>query len=132
MSAQAPGEPARPFAPVVSGCPPDWMPHAKPRYHYRAAPAAIARMAPATEPLSIHLTHRRAVLMPPDSTAWQEFPPGPAQPHGDTMPIRPAFRPASQSGFRYGYLPTPETPHPEKAQAVAAINLPADSQTDTG
>jgi hypothetical protein len=47
-------------------------------------------------------------------------------------PIRPAFRPASQSGFHYGYLPTPETPYPAKAQAVAAINPPANSQTDTG
>jgi hypothetical protein len=84
------------------------------------------------ERLSIHLTHRPAVLLPPDSTAWQEFPPGPAEARGGTIPVRPVFPPASQCGFHYGYLPTPETPHPAKAQAVAVINPPADSQTDTG
>jgi len=42
------------------------------------------------------------------------------------------FRPASRSGFRYGYPPTPETRHPANAQAAARVNLPADSQTDYG
>jgi hypothetical protein len=84
------------------------------------------------EPLSIHLTHRPAVLLPPDSNGMAGVPAGTAEARGDTIPIRPAFRPASQSGFHYGYLPTPETPHPAKAQAVAVINPPADSQTDTG
>ena len=84
------------------------------------------------EPLSIHPN------VPPGRAAAAGFngmagvPAGTAEARGGTIAVRPAFRPASQSGFHYGYLPTPETPHPAKAQAVAVINPPADSQTDTG
>lgn len=86
---------AAPLLPsLVSGCPPDWMRHAKPRYHHRAA-LAESRAAPVTKPPGIHLRRCPAVLRPAGLNGVAGTVTGTAEARGGMIPD-PARIPSCQ------------------------------------
>ncbi len=123
---------APPPAPVT-GRPPDWMPLAQPRYDHHANRSTIARAAPvmkrqwlagrAARPYGCRRIHRYG----PDRRR-----PG----HDDVRHGRSRSFPYSISSANAGSVTAScrqwNPPYPEKAQAVARMDLPVHSQTDTG